>query len=216
MACDHSASYSGAAHYLREAGQLQLVLVCDECGAQRGELGKVDYTLQPRTLAVHVAELIARELGLCDQLVARVRFAAMVCRAGRDQLSAEILNQKGPLTRGEWSEVRRQPELAAALLSDVKFDDIRAWILCHRERPDGRGYPRGLCAGRIPLEARILAVADAYAAMVSDRPHRARRGHEDACGELARCAGTQFDGTVVRAFLVAARDHEPGLLRSAA
>jgi HD-GYP domain-containing protein (c-di-GMP phosphodiesterase class II) len=216
MVCEHSEWYSGAARYLREAAQLRLVLVCDACGAERAQLGRIDYRLQPRCLVVHLAELIARELGLSEELTVRVRFAAMVCRAGRDQLSPEILNKKGPLTREEWTEVRRQPELAAALLSDVNLDDIREWILCHRERPDGRGYPRGLVGGQIPLEARILAVADAYAAMVSDRPHRARRDHEDACLELGRCAGTQFDAAVVQAFVTGSLPLNPLLLSTAA
>jgi HD-GYP domain-containing protein (c-di-GMP phosphodiesterase class II) len=216
MACDHSAWYSGAARYLREAAQLRLVLVCDVCGAERAQLGRIDYRLQPRCLVVHLAELIARELRLSEEAAGRVRFAAMVCRAGRDQLSPEILNKKGPLTREEWAEVRRQPELAATLLSDVSLDDIREWILCHRERPDGRGYPRGLVGEQIPLEARILAVADAYAAMVSDRPHRARRDHEEACLELVRCAGTQFDAAVVQAFVAASVRRSPMLLSEAA
>jgi len=177
--------------------------VCDVCGAERAQLGMISYHVQPLCLVVHLAELTARELGLSEELTSRVRFAAMVCRAGRDQLSPEILNKKGPLTREEWIEVRRQPEFAAALLSDVNLDDMREWLLCHRERPDGRGYPRGLVGEQIPLEARILAVADAYAAMVSDRPHRARRDHEDACLELVRCAGTQFDAAVVEAFVTA-------------
>jgi HD-GYP domain-containing protein (c-di-GMP phosphodiesterase class II) len=216
MACDHSAWYSGAARYLREAAQLRLVLVCDVCGAERAQLGRIDYVLQPRCLVVHVAELIARELGLSEDLTVRVRFAAMVCRAGRDHLSPEIVNKKGPLTREEWTEVRRQPELAAALLSDVELDDIREWVLCHRERPDGRGYPRGLVGEQIPLEARIVAVADAYAAMVSDRPHRVRRDHVDACLELVRCAGTQFDTAVVQAFVTASLRRNPPLLSAAA
>jgi HD-GYP domain-containing protein (c-di-GMP phosphodiesterase class II) len=216
MACDHSAWYSGGARYLREAAQLQLVLVCDSCGAERVQLGRIAYRLQPRCLVVHLAELTARELGLSEEPTARVRFAAMVCRAGRDQISPEILNKQGPLTQEEWTEVRRQPELAAALLSDVSLDDIREWILCHHERLDGRGYPRGLVGKQIPLEARILAVADAYAAMVSDRPHRARRGHQDACLELVRCAGTQFDAAVVQAFVTASLRRNPLLLSAAA
>lgn len=216
MTCEHSSSYSGAARYLREAGQLRLVLVCDLCGEERAELGQIDYRLQPRCLVVQLAELTARELGLSEQQTARVRFAAMVCRAGRDQLSPEVLNKKGPLSEGEWAAVRRQPELAAALLSDVNFDDIREWILCHRERPDGLGYPRGLLDGQIPLEARILAVADAYAAMVSERSYRAPRSHEGACLELVRCAGTQFDADVVRAFVAASATGNPLLLTAAA
>lgn len=215
MACDHFAPHSGGARYLREAGQLQLVLVCDGCGAARADLGRIDYSPHPLRLAGHLAELTARELGLSEEQIARVRFAALVCRMGRDQISPEILSKQGPLTAEEWIEVRRQPELGAALLSDVSVDDIREWILCHRERPDGAGYPRGLVGEEIPLEARILAVIDAYIAIISDRPHRAGRSHHDACLELSRFAGTQFDAEIVRTFLRASLKRNPHLARAA-
>jgi HD-GYP domain-containing protein (c-di-GMP phosphodiesterase class II) len=216
MACDHSASHSGGARYLRSASQLELVLVCDSCGAERAQLGRVDYRLEPRRLVVQVAELIARELELSDEQAARVRFAALVCGVGRDKIPASILAKPGPLTAKEWAEVQRQPELGAALLGDVTMEDIREWILCHRERPDGSGYPRGLLGDQIPLEARILAVADAYTAIVSDRPYRARGDHQSACQELIRCAGTQFDVEVVKAFLRAALKSAPRVGRAAA
>jgi HD-GYP domain-containing protein (c-di-GMP phosphodiesterase class II) len=216
MACDHSASHSGGARYLRGSSQLQLVLVCDACGVERVQLGRIDYRLEPRCLVVQIAELIARELELGEAEADRVRFAALVCGVGRDQIPASILAKPGPLTEQEWGEVHRHPQLAAALLSDVSMEDIREWILCHRERPDGTGYPRGLVGEQIPLEARILAVADAYTAIVSDRPYRARRGHQAACQELIRCAGTQFDVEVVKALLRAALTHGPNLGRVAA
>jgi HD-GYP domain-containing protein (c-di-GMP phosphodiesterase class II) len=201
MACDHAALHSGGARYLREAGKLRLVVVCDACGAELFELQRIDYTPEARCLTGHLAELTARELGLDETQVGRVRFAALVSAVGRDQIRPEILHKQGPLNKQEWAEVCRQPELGAALLSDASFDDIREWILCHRERPDGSGYPRGLFGEEIPLESRILAVTDAYAAMISDRPYRLARSHDDACLELSRCAGTQFDATVVDAFL---------------
>jgi len=209
MACDHSASHSGAARYLRAASQLQLMVVCDACGAELMQLGRVDYRLEPRWLVVRVAELISRERELREEQTHRVRFASLICGVGRDQMPASIVSKPGPLTAQEWAEVQRQPELAAALLSDVSMEDIREWILCHRERPDGSGYPRGLAGAQIPLEARILAVADAYTAMVSERPYRARRDHQEACQELIRCAGTQFDVEVVKAFLRASLQRGP-------
>jgi HD-GYP domain-containing protein (c-di-GMP phosphodiesterase class II) len=214
MACEHSTSHSGEARLLREARQLQMALVCDECGVERVQLGTIAYSPKPRRLVGHLAELTARQLGLGEQQTARVRFAALVCDLARDQISPEILNKHGALTREEWAEVRRQPELGAALLNDVSFEDIREWILCHRERPDGGGYPRGLHGGQIPLEARILSVTEAYSAMLSDRPHRPGRSHQAACLELIRCSGTQFDSAVVRAFLSASLQRNPRLART--
>jgi HD-GYP domain-containing protein (c-di-GMP phosphodiesterase class II) len=216
MVCDHSALQSGEARYLHETSQLRLVLVCDRCGTERAELERIAYAPQARCFTGHLAELTARELGLGENQVARVRFAALVCGVGRDQIQPEILNKQGPLTREEWAEVCRAPELGAALLGDANFDDIREWILSYRERPDGSGYPHGLRGQEIPLEARILAVTDAYVAMTSDRPYRLVRNHEDACVELSRCAGTQFDGVVVQAFLRASARRNLHLASAAA
>jgi len=216
MACDHSALHSGGARYAPGTDRLQLVLLCDSCGSELGPLGSVEYVLRPRRLVGHLAELTARELGLAEEQVARVRFAALVCGQCRDQIPAEIVRKQGPLTPAEWSEVQRHPELGAALIADVSLEDIRQWILCHRERPDGRGYPRGLAGEQIPLEALILSVADAYTAITSDRPYRPARTHESACEELCRCAGTQFDGRVVEAFLAASEQRNPLLARAAA
>jgi HD-GYP domain-containing protein (c-di-GMP phosphodiesterase class II) len=145
-----------------------------------------------------------------------LRFAALVCGQCRDRIPSQIVQKRGPLTPAEWAEVQRHPELGAALIGDVSLEDIREWILAHRERPDGRGYPRGLSAEQIPLEARILAVADAYTAIISERPYRHARDHDAACQELLRCAGTQFDLAVVQAFLTAVDRRNPQLSRAAA
>jgi len=214
--CDHSGAHSGGARYLRQSGQLVLVLVCDDCGAERTELGMIAYAPNPRRLVARLAELTALALGLGAPHTARVRFAALVCAVGRDQIPPEILAKRDPLSDAEWAEVRRQPELSAAVLGDASLDDIREWILCHRERPDGSGYPSGLIAEQIPLEARILGVCDAYTAMVSDRPHRLRRTHMEACAELVRHAGSQFDARVVEAFLSTPLVRELELDRAAA
>jgi HD-GYP domain-containing protein (c-di-GMP phosphodiesterase class II) len=181
--------------------KLRLVLVCDRCGAERAELERIAYAPNARRLAGQLAELTARELGLEESLVARVGFAALICCEGRDRIPVEVLNKLGPLNEEERAIVRHQPELGASLFSDASFADMREWILCHRERPDGGGYPRGLSGERIPREARILAVAEAYAAMTCERPYRVSRDHEDACLELVRCSGSQFDRGVVEAFL---------------
>jgi HD-GYP domain-containing protein (c-di-GMP phosphodiesterase class II) len=209
--CDHSGPHSGQAQYLREAGALRLVLVCDGCGTECVEIGTIDYRPNARHVDLRLTELTARKLGLSRARTARVRLAVLLCDTARDQIPHHILNKRGPLDDEEWAVVRRQPELAAALLSDVSFDDIREWILCHHERPDGRGYPRGLVGDQIPLEARIVALVDAYAAMTSDRPYRSALTHEEARAELWRGAGTQFDAAVVEAFLIVStrRDRRP-------
>ena len=179
-----------------------MVLVCDACEAERAQLGRIDYCPNPRLMVGHLAKLSGGALGLSEVQFARVRFAALVGAMGRDQISPEILEKPGPLTEEERIEVRRQPELGAGLLGNATgLEDVREWIFCHRERPDGSGYPRGLRGAEIPYESRILAVIDAYTAMTSDRPYRSQRDHVAACRELWRCAGSQFDAAVVHAFV---------------
>jgi HD-GYP domain-containing protein (c-di-GMP phosphodiesterase class II) len=198
---DHSAPHGGEARYLRDASRLSLPLRFDRCGVEREQMGGIHYRPSGRRLVGQLAELTARELQLEEHTVSRVRFAALICDVGRDQIPAKILHKRAPLNDEEWLEVRRQPELGAALLSDTSLDDIREWVLARRERPDGRGYPRGLSGDQIPVEARILAVTDAYIAMVSGRPHRAAKTQAAAEQELRRNAGTQFDASVVEAFI---------------
>jgi HD-GYP domain-containing protein (c-di-GMP phosphodiesterase class II) len=193
-----------------------MVLICDGCGAERGELGTMRYRPRGRRLLGQLAELTATELGLSEAQTARVRLAALICDVGRDQIPPEILNKRGPLTREEWDQVRRQPELGAAVLSDASFDDLRDWVLSRRERVDGSGYPRGLRAAQIPLEARILAVAEAYVAMTGERPYSAARDHPAALLELVTCAGTQFDPAVVAAFVRGCEGRAPKLVSQAA
>jgi putative nucleotidyltransferase with HDIG domain len=149
------------------------------------------------------AELMARELGLAPTHVERVRLAGVLHDIGKTGVSDRLLSKAGPLEPEEWRSIRTHPEIGARLLAHPEFDDLRAWVLAHHERPDGKGYPHGLAGDEIPLEARILAVADAYEAMTSDRPYRASLEDDAAAEELRAGAGTQFDERVVTAFLVA-------------
>jgi HD-GYP domain-containing protein (c-di-GMP phosphodiesterase class II) len=147
-----------------------------------------------------LAERLARQLALPSEIAERIRLAALVRDVGKQLLPQEILDKQGPLTEPEWDEVRRHPELGAGLLGGAAFEDVRGWVVHHHERWDGRGYPFGMSGGEIPLEARVLAVVDAYEAMTSDRPYRPAMGHEAACREVSLAAGTQFDIAVVAAF----------------
>jgi len=147
------------------------------------------------------AELMAIELELESAHVERVRLAGVLHDVGKIGVSDAVLSKPGPLSADEWVEMKTHPEIAARLLSRPEFDDVRGWILAHHERPDGGGYPFGLGREQIPLEARILAVADAFEAMTADRVYRAAIGHAAARAELEAGAGTQFDAEVVEAFL---------------
>jgi HD-GYP domain-containing protein (c-di-GMP phosphodiesterase class II) len=186
-----------------------LVLICDQCGDECAELRRMEYAPHGRRFIRDLAELVARELRLDESRIGRIRLAAMLCDVGREQIPPEILNKRGPLTPLERATVRRQHELSASLLGYHGFDDIREWITSRREQPDGRGYPRGLSGEVIPLEARILGVVDAYAAMTSDRPYRAAIDHSWATLELLDHAGTQFDARVVTAFVRASARRVP-------
>ena len=147
------------------------------------------------------AEMMARELGLAEERVERVRLAGLLHDIGKIGISDRVLSKPGPLDADEWQEMRTHPEIGARLLSRAEFEDLRAWILAHHERPDGLGYPHKLSGDEIPLEARILAVADAYEAMTAHRCYRPALGESAARAELEGGAGTQFDAPVVAAFL---------------
>jgi diguanylate cyclase (GGDEF)-like protein/putative nucleotidyltransferase with HDIG domain len=153
-----------------------------------------------RTVARY-AEQIARELGLPVRVSDRIRLAGLLHDVGKVDVPQEVLQKPGPLDPQEWELVRRHAEVGARLIDDAGLADVSAWVLAHHERPDGEGYPRGIKGDSTPLEARIVAVADAYESMTSDRAYRPALSHEDAQAELLRCSGTQFDQRVVQAFL---------------
>ncbi len=149
----------------------------------------------------HYAEELARELGLPESRVARVRLAGILHDIGKVGVPDAILNKEGPLDPDEWEQMKRHPEIGARILGSSELADIREWVMCSHEQPDGKGYPRGLAGGEIPIEGRIICVADAYEAMVSDRVYRPAIDEQTAREELNRAAGTKFDAEVVSAML---------------
>ncbi len=148
-----------------------------------------------------LARLTATELGLSEDHVDRVHAAGMLHDLGKLSISDAILQKPGSLEEAEWHEMRRHPEVGARILEHAGMRDIAAWVRVHHERVDGLGYPHGLTRDAISLEARILSVADAYEAMIADRPYRTGMSSDAARQELLRCAGSQFDPQVVAAFL---------------
>ena len=149
------------------------------------------------------ARMMAVELGLSPERVERVRVAGVLHDVGKIGVSDPLLVKMGPLGDEDWRELKTHPEIGAQLLSRPELADLRSWVLAHHERPDGTGYPFGLSGDEIPLEARILAVADAYEAMTRGRVYRDALGREAAREELRAGAGSQFDRQVVEAFLTA-------------
>jgi diguanylate cyclase len=131
----------------------------------------------------------------------RVRIAALLRDVGEVGVAESILNKPAPLTDEEWRELERHPEIGARIVGAAQLGRVGEWILTHHERPDGRGYPRGLRDHQIPLEGQILAVADAYGAMTVARPYRPPFTAKRARAELQARAGSQFDHEVVETFL---------------
>ena len=160
-------------------------------------------------------EAIARELVLAEHVVEAVRLAGLLHDVGKIGIAGSIVAKPGPLEDHEWAEMQGHPRIGAEILEDAGLEDIREWILAHHERPDGGGYPRGLSDEDIPLEAKILAVADAYEAMTNDRCYRRSIGRENAVAELRRHAGSQFDAAVVDAFVCVLERDELGATSAA-
>ena len=120
---------------------------------------------------------------------------------GKVAIPDEILNKKESLTTEEWEILKTHPEKGYRIaISSPELAPIADYILKHHERWDGKGYPFGLKEREIPIECRILAIADAYDAMTSQRPYNKVKSHEDAVEEIKRCAGTQFDPKIAEIF----------------
>jgi len=153
-----------------------------------------------QTVGVYARET-AVALGLGPDRVQRVHAAGVLHDLGKLGIADATLFKPRPLDEAEWREMKRHPEIGTRILERAGLSDISSWIREHHERMDGRGYPLGLPGEAIALEARILAVADAYEAMIANRPYRSGMPVADARAELRRCSGSQFDPQVVSAFL---------------
>ena len=144
--------------------------------------------------------MIGRELGLSEDDLKTLENAGLLHDIGKIGMPENILNKPERLTDEEFEVVKSHPTTGSRMLKGVKQLDGAAIILRHHhERLDGRGYPDGLANDAIPLFSRILAAADTYDAITSDRPYRKRASRQKALDELRRCAGTQFDPDVIEA-----------------
>ena len=144
---------------------------------------------------------LARALGLDADHIVRLRQAAQFHDIGKVAVSSAILNKPSQLTPAEMAEMRLHPTVGATMLMHAGLHEQAHWVRCHHECIDGSGYPHGLRGADIPLESRIIFVADAFEAMTSDRPYSVGIPVEDALEELQACAGSQFDPEVVEALV---------------
>ena len=148
------------------------------------------------------AAAIGRVMNLDRDTTERLKICALLHDIGKIATPKEILNKVDTLSEGEWCEIRKHPEVGADILGEMhQFRDVILGIKYHHEHWDGRKSIFGLKHDEIPLMARILAVADAFDALTSDRPYRPRKTRMDAVNEIKKCSGTQFDPDVVEAFL---------------
>ena len=138
---------------------------------------------------------------LSDTTLEVLRLGALLHDIGKIGISDHLLRKPAPLTPDEYEVIKKHPTVGSRILKNVRFLEPHLPIVeLHHERPDGGGYPLGLTGKRIPLLARIVHVADAYDAMTSARAYRPALPASTGLAELHRCAGTDFDPDVVRAF----------------
>lgn len=168
---------------------------------------KDTYTRGHSDRVSYYAEQIALRLGRDPQFCERVRLAGLFHDVGKLSIPDEVLLKPGRLTEEEYEMIRRHPDNGAELLSVIsQFRPILPAVRSHHERFDGLGYPDGLAGEAIPEEARIIAVADTFDAMTSDRQYRKSLGFRQAMEEMGRCKGTQLDAHLVDVFQAMVQD----------
>ncbi len=164
------------------------------------------YTYRHSLRTVRLSLLLGRACGVSPPEMRALSLGAVVHDLGKVFIPGEVLHKEGRLNAEEWEAIRRHPADGARLLLGVSpRPGISRVVAEHHERWDGGGYPAGLCGLEIDFNARVVAVADAFDAMTSERPYRPAVGFDEAAAELERCAGTQFDPEVVLSFLRAPR-----------
>jgi len=153
------------------------------------------------------AVLIAEAIGLASSDVEAVRLGAMLHDVGKVGIVESILNKNGPLNSEEWETMKRHVEYGAKLLEPLRgTEKVREMVAHHHEFFDGSGYPKGLTGSQIPVGARIIAIADAYDTITSERSYKKARTPEEAFQELNRCGQAQFDPELVQIFISRLRE----------
>ncbi len=178
---------------------------------------KDSYTRKHSEDVTEYAIWIAEELGLSEETMKTVRLAGLLHDVGKIGVPDEVLRKPGRLTPAEFEIMQRHPDLGSLIVGAIpEMSAIVDGVRYHHERWDGMGYPDQLAKEEIPLLGRILAVADAFSAMTTDRPYRKGMTWEAALDEIRKNTGTQFDPTIAFAFVKAAQARLPNLTKGSA
>ncbi|CUH96062.1 hypothetical protein P22_2150 [Propionispora sp. 2/2-37] len=173
---------------------------------------KDTYTYSHSSEVADIALTIGRALKLPDDQLFKINFAAILHDIGKIGIPGHVLNKPEKLTEEEFNIVKEHPAIGARILAGIPLlKDVAEIVLHHHARWDGNGYPSSLAGSSIPLGSRIIAVADTYQAMVSNRPYRESLPHQEAIEQIARCAGSQLDPVIVSVFLKLYKDKYNGL-----
>lgn len=160
------------------------------------------YTAGHSDRVAAISMVIGEKLGLSSELLEKLEISAMFHDIGKLGVPDNILLKPGKLDELEFQKIKEHPSIGVSILKNIDFlKNSLPIILHHHERYSGGGYPDGISKGDIPLEARIICVADTYDAMTSDRPYRKGLSHEEAIVEIVKFKGIQFDPEIVDSFL---------------
>lgn len=165
------------------------------------------YEKNPREEAhsYRVSELCQQmgiQLGMTEDKIRELEKVGLLHDIGKVAISDVVLEKPGSLTKEEFEEIKKHPEIGYRILGTInEMSQIAEYVLAHHERCDGTGYPKGLKSEEIPLVSKIIAIADAYDAMVSDRPYRKGLAEEVAISEIIKNAGSQFDQDLSKVFV---------------
>lgn len=182
-----------------EVGRLALIAATEELTAALA--GRPAWAGRPSTMIADASIAMARAAGLPEREIERIRVASLLHDLGKLAIPDDILSKPGELAEPEWRVVAEHPKIGQVVLEQAgALRDAATIVLHHHEWYDGRGYPHGLRGEEIPIGARIIAISDAYEAMVAGRPYRAPITHDQALEELRRHAGIQFDPQLVDQF----------------
>ena len=186
------------------AGMTAIEALASVLAPQPGHRGR------PSDMIAAMATGLAARVGVPDAEIDQIRIASLLHDLGKLAIPQDILDNPEPLNDSEWQTVTEHPRIGEMVIEQAtSLRDAIPTVLHHHERYNGTGYPEGLKGRAIPLGARIVAIADAYHAMVHDRPYQTARPHEQALTELQRQAGIQFDPDLVAAFCELYRDEVP-------